>query len=110
MARPTKADKDRFSHRLPAIRCTESDIRVIKQKAEKSNSSLSEYIRQMALDGEIIVQQGNDNFPLLQELKRSGNNLNQVSRWFNEQGVEPIELREVLATHNLVLTKLLNSL
>lgn len=57
------------------FRVTESEEKIIRKKADKSNISVSEYVRKSALNKNIIVVSGAEK--LLRELSAIGNNLNQ---------------------------------
>lgn len=92
-------------------RCSLEELAAIMDKFEQSGlNSLSEYLRSSAMQNKIVVKQSNADFELLQELKCSGNNLNQLAKLFHSTGQEPIELRETLSTHELVLKKIFGSL
>ena len=110
MARPKKDDRDKLSKTLPPARCSEADHRAIEARAKEASLSMSEYIRDAALGQKIIVRNANANFELVQELKRSGNNLNQLAKIYHSTKREPFELREALNRHNKVLNKIFESL
>ena len=110
MARPKKDDRDKLSKTLPPARCSEADLRAIEAKAKQASLSMSEFIREAALGHKIIVRQANTNFELVQELKRSGNNLNQFAKLYHSTNQEPFELREALDRHGRVLNKIFESL
>lgn len=109
MARPRKKDHEKLSKVLP-IRCSETDLSDLKARAQKSGLCVSEFVRDMAVNGKIIVNETSTNFEVVQELKRSGNNLNQIAKRFNATGIEPAELRNVLHAHEMLLTKLFKTL
>ena len=102
MARPKKKSSDRYDHYV-RTRCSEADYTVIKKKAVKAGLSLSEYIRQQALYGRVVVQEnrlvkrtsgvGNANskgldFELIQQLRKIGINVNQIAKNMNIFGRE----------------------
>lgn len=60
---------------------TEAELQQLKKKVEKSKISQQEYLLKSALEKEIIVI--DDIKELLGELKRIGNNLNQLTRAIN---------------------------
>lgn len=64
------------------IRASESEFLRIKKKVDKSKLSQNEYLLKCCLDKEIIVVDGIRE--LVVELKRVGNNLNQLSRAVHE--------------------------
>jgi len=66
------------------FKVTEQENNLIQQKAEKSKTSVSAYVRSCALNKPIIVIDGLRE--LLPELNRIGNNLNQLTTimWQNK--------------------------
>lgn len=65
---------------------------IIEQKAYGSYMTISMYLRDCALDKKIIVVKGADE--LATELRRIGNNLNQITRTVNEGYVYEVNLSE----------------
>jgi molybdopterin-guanine dinucleotide biosynthesis protein len=64
------------------IRASEQEFAKIKSKVEKSKLNQNEYLLKSCLDKNIVVVEG---FPdLTIELKRIGNNLNQLTRAVHE--------------------------
>lgn len=61
---------------------TVAELEKIKQKVEKSKLNQSDYIRKVALQKDIIVIEGLNELTI--ELKRIGNNLNQLTRLSHE--------------------------
>lgn len=51
----------------------------ISLQAEKAHKSLSQYVRDAAMDKDVTVIDGVDD--LIRELRRQGNNLNQLASW-----------------------------
>ena len=89
---------------------TEKELEMIKQKVEKSKLSQSDYIRKVALKKDIIVIEGLKE--LTTELKRIGNNLNQLTRLahegkFNSQEIQDIDggMNEVWQLLKLLIQK-----
>lgn len=64
------------------IRLTEEELTQLKEKVKESGLSQQEYIKKCALNRKIQNTDGIKQ--LLPELKRIGNNLNQVARHMNE--------------------------
>ena len=64
------------------IRMTEADYEKMKRRVEKSGKNQAEYLRQAILKKEIVNTDGMKS--LIPELKRIGNNLNQIARSVNE--------------------------
>ena len=86
--------KDNRSIRIE-LRVTPSEYKIIKKNMEESGLSKSEYIRRSVL-GETIVSAPPADFVLLiREVKKVGNELNQVNQKLNAQDkVHAIELEK----------------
>ncbi len=70
---------------LPPIRCSKEDKDIIKAKAFEAGLSLSEYVRRQSLDGKIIIRRSSQtlSFEMIHELKKIGNNINQIAKNMN---------------------------
>lgn len=64
------------------IRANEKEFERIKNRVEKSKLTQNEYLLRSVLDKEIIVIEGMKDLTI--ELKRIGNNLNQLTRAVHE--------------------------
>lgn len=62
---------------------SEKELEQIKKKVKKSKLTQSDYLLRCALDKNILVVEGLKE--ILIELSREGNNLNQISRAFNQR-------------------------
>lgn len=76
------------------IRLTAAEKGAIIQKAEKAGMSLTDYIVASSLLTEIHVAE--DTRPLVTELKRIGNNLNQISMKINAGAFQSYNFQEVI--------------
>lgn len=67
------------------IRINEGELEVLKEKAELSGLSLSDYLRQLAIKWKVKRRKKIDpvKTELVREVAKIGNNLNQVARWCN---------------------------
>jgi len=74
------------------IRVTEKELEAIDGAAKKAKKNRTEYLISAALGKEITVI--NDLRELLVQLKRIGNNLNQLTRKANAHEVEVVDLTE----------------
>jgi hypothetical protein len=61
---------------------TDEELEKIKLKVEKSKLSQSDYLRKVALQSDIVVIEGLNELTI--ELKRIGNNINQLTRLAHE--------------------------
>jgi len=107
MARPTKDDAAKRSHSLPPVRCTEDEKNIILGKADKAGMSVSEFMRSMALRGQIIVKGSSLNLEVAGQLRKLGVNLNQQTKKLNATGVMPIELVNLWRKLETVLDKMM---
>ena len=76
-----------------SIRLTESEKSAIILKAKKSKLTLTEYILKSSFQTEIKVV---DLQPLLVEMKRIGNNLNQITRKINSGAFSSYNFSEMI--------------
>lgn len=122
MARPQKKETDKLTVILP-IRLSVDAKAQYKKLALSRGLSVSEYIRQLveqdaSSQAPMKVQAGNDNQPdtsqfddqLLYELYRIGNNLNQLTKKFHSQNIEPPGLRSLFPVLEEVLTQVFQRL
>lgn len=71
------------------IRVSEEELEAIKKKVEQSGKSQQQYIIEALTQKQIINTDGVKE--ILPELKRIGNNLNQIAKRCNEGGMLPTE-------------------
>ena len=74
------------------IRVTEKELKAIDEAAKKAKKNRTEYLISAALGKEITVI--NDLREMLVQLKRIGNNLNQLTRKANAHEVQVVDLTE----------------
>jgi hypothetical protein len=86
------------------IRLTKSEKAAITAQARKASMSLTEYIVALSCETEIIVPP--DVMPLLVELKRIGNNLNQIAAKVNSGVTYVPDLKDVLAGQQHIVQQL----
>lgn len=75
------------------IRVTKKEKEKLIKLSEKAGMSLSMYLIEQGLDKDIIVIKGIDKFET--ELRRIGNNINQLTRWANCGYLKVVSLDEV---------------
>ncbi len=68
------------------IRLSKKELEKIKRKAKESKLNVSEYIRQSALNGFVIVKDEKAKIDLIYELNKIGTNINQVTKLCNIVG------------------------
>lgn len=76
------------------IRLAEKEKAYIERQAKKANLNLTNYIVKLSLETSIVVKE--DTKPLLIELKRIGNNLNQIATKVNSGAFSSYNFREVI--------------
>lgn len=74
------------------FRVTPEEKEIITRKALSSYRLLSKYLRDCALDKKIIVINGADT--IAEELRRIGNNINQIARAVNGGYISAVDLTE----------------
>lgn len=85
--------ENRKRNQILSIRLTDSEKSAINKKSKKAKMTLTEYILKSSLQSEIKVI---DLQPLLDELKRIGNNLNQITRKINSGAFCSYNFEEVI--------------
>ncbi len=86
--------ENRKRNQTLTVRLTAAEKDAILRKAEKARMSLTDYIVASSLLTEIHVAE--DTRPLLTELKRIGNNLNQISMKINAGAFTSYNFQEVI--------------
>ena len=87
------------------IRLTKAEKAAIISKAKKARTSLTEYILAISKDVKIVLPP--DTAPIVLELKRIGNNLNQIAAKVNSGVTYIAGLTEVIENQNKVYDLLL---
>lgn len=75
------------------IRLTEKEKNIIESKAKKSNMTITKFIVSSCLKDKIIIINGLDKID--SELRRIGNNINQLTRLANEKIITVVDLKEL---------------
>ena len=75
------------------IRMSNKQKNIIQALAMKSKLSMSEYIIRSSINAKIIVEA--DKSQYITELRRIGNNINQITRKVNQGLVKEVNLKEV---------------
>ena len=87
------------------IRLTESEKMMIEKKASKAKLNLTEYIISVSSKSKISVTE--DTKPLLLELKRIGNNINQIAMKINSGVISSYNFDEVISMQRKIYEQLL---
>ena len=75
------------------IRLTEKEKSIIEVKAKKLNMTITKFIISSCLKDKIVIVNGLDRVDT--ELRRIGNNINQLTRLANEKIITVINLKEL---------------
>lgn len=75
------------------IRLTEKEKSIIEVKAKKLNMTITKFIISSCLKDKIVIVNGLDRVDT--ELRRIGNNINQLTRLANEKIITVIDLKEL---------------
>ena len=75
------------------IRLTEKEKSIIEVKAKKLNMTITKFIISSCLKDKIVIVNGIDKIDT--ELRRIGNNINQLTRLANEKIITVIDLKEL---------------
>lgn len=89
------------------IRLTEKEKQMINRKAMRAKRSLTDYIVALALETPINVAE--DLKPLLIELKRIGNNLNQITAKINSGVFQSYNFQDVIDMQKEFYQKLIEA-
>ncbi len=110
MARPQKSTTDKRSVFLPHIRCTPAEKASVAAQAAKAGVSTSEFVRSMAIDGKVVIKESKADFALIYELRKIGNNLNQLTHLAHSTGKFSPKLEAVYQRLNDLLDQAIQSL
>ena len=75
------------------IRLSEKEKSIIEVKAKKLNMTITKFIISSCLKDKIVIVKGLDRVDT--ELRRIGNNINQLTRLANEKIITVIDLKEL---------------
>ena len=75
------------------IRLTEQEKNLIEKKANKCNMTITKFILSSCLKDKIVIINGLDKIGI--ELRRIGNNINQLTKLANEGSITTIDLKEL---------------
>lgn len=82
--RPRKAIKRESA---TGVRFTKSEYFIVKHKASKSGLRVTQYIREMALEGQVIARLTSEERSHVKQLIGMANNLNQLAKKAHQEGV-----------------------
>ncbi len=86
------------------VRLTEKEYNLIRSKSKKAKMNITDYI--VALSNEIPIKVSEDVKPLILELKRIGNNLNQIAMKINSGAFDSYNFGEVVEEQRKIYEQL----
>ena len=97
--------KNRRRDKTLTVRLTESEKANIEKKAAKAKMNLTEYI--IAASNKSKIKVAEDTTPLLIELKRIGNNINQIAMKINSGALSSYNFTEVINMQRKIYEQML---
>lgn len=93
-------------------RVNDEEFAIILEKSKLTNLSINKYLKKIAVDGEIYVQDLKSIHDLIFEINKIGQNINQIAKWANGHGgVNPSDVnylkRQVESIWQLLKLKIL---
>lgn len=109
MARPQKSPEERRTKHVN-VALSPREIARLQDRAGKVQTTVTDFVRSAALNKPLQVQESNSpDFMTRQELRRIGNNLNQIARVLNADGKhDPSELSALCGKLDALFDKWLN--
>ena len=72
---------------VTAVRFAKTEYFVVKQKASKAGLGVTVYIRQMALQGQVIAKMNDEERQFVRDLVGMSNNINQLAKKAHQEGL-----------------------
>ena len=82
--RLSKTEKKKF--KLPPVRLGMLDYVTVKNRSKKARLTMTEYQRQMLLNGQVVERVSAEQMELYRQLAGMGNNINQLAHQANKYG------------------------
>ena len=86
--RPKLAPTEKKKYSLPPVRLCTNDFHIVKAMAKHAGLSLTEYQRQMILNGKVVERVSPEHMAIYRQLAGIGNNQNQLAHQANTYGYE----------------------
>ena len=86
--RPKLAPTEKKKYSLPPVRLSTNDFHIVKAMAKHAGLSLTEYQRQMILNGKVVERVSPEHMAIYRQLAGIGNNQNQLAHQANTYGYE----------------------
>ena len=83
--RPKLAPTEKKKYSLPPVRVSTNDFHIVKAMAKHLGLSLTEYQRQMILNGKVVERVSPEHMAIYHQLAGIGNNQNQLAHQANSR-------------------------
>ena len=84
--RPRLLNTEKKKYKLPPVRLGTIDYAMVKKRSRQAGLTLTEYQRQMVLNGQVVERLSTEQMELYRQLAGIGNNMNQLAHQANTYG------------------------
>ena len=84
--RPRLLNTEKKKYKLPPVRLGTIDYAMVKKRSRQAGLTLTEYQRQMVLNGQVVERLSAGQMELYRQLAGMGNNMNQLAHQANTYG------------------------
>ena len=84
--RPRLLNTEKKKYKLPPVRLGTIDYAMVKKRSRQAGLTLTEYQRQMVLNGQVVERLSSEQMELYRQLAGIGNNMNQLAHQANAYG------------------------
>ena len=84
--RPRLLNTEKKKYKLPPVRLGTVDYVTVKNRSKQAGLTLTEYQRQMVLNGQVVERLSKEQMELYRRLAGMGNNMNQLAHKANAYG------------------------
>ena len=84
--RPRLLNTEKKKYKLPPVRLGTIDYAMVKKRSRQAGLTLTEYQRQMVLNGQVVERLSTEQMELYRQLAGMGNNMNQLAHQANTYG------------------------
>ena len=84
--RPRLLNTEKKKYKLPPVRLGTVDYAMVKNRSRQAGLTLTEYQRQMVLNGQVVERLSAEQMELYRQLAGMGNNMNQLAHQANKYG------------------------
>ena len=84
--RPRLLNTEKKKYKLPPVRLGTVDYTMVKKRSRHAGMTLTEYQRQILLQGRVVERMTTEQMELFRQLAGMGNNMNQLAHQANKYG------------------------